>query len=158
MFANKRSLTIPQFMQRGAAKTATSSSSPSTPNGPPSKRARLSNGRSAPRTPGTPSDHEVIQAALAAEERKREEALEKAAELAGETKWILSFKEPRDGMRQEGMQVRTAGFGDIDKDDDDDDEGSEGERERPVRMQFGGGVKKEVCLRYWGATSKFFLC
>ncbi|KAF2191780.1 hypothetical protein K469DRAFT_555982 [Zopfia rhizophila CBS 207.26] len=128
-----------KFMQRSAAKAATSE--PSTPNGPPSKRVRLSNGASAPGTPGTPSDHEVIQAALAAEEKKRKEALEKAAVAAGETKWVLSFKDPQDGVRPEGMRVVQSGFAVIDGEDDKSDEGV-----RPVgRITFGKVVKKDVC-------------
>lgn len=121
-------------MQRGAAKAA---SEPSTPNGPPSKRVRLSNGG---RAPGTPSDHEVIQAALAAEEKIRQEAVDKASAKAGETKWVLSFQDPKDGSGAQGLEVVEAGFAVIDADDDSDEEEA-----RPARMQFGGGVKKDVC-------------
>lgn len=124
-------------MQRSATKKP---SEPSTPDGPPSKRVRLSNGRSAPGTPATPSDQEVLQAALAAEEKKREDALQKAAEQAGETKWVLSFKDPQDDARQPMMQVVRAGFAAIDAEDDDSDD-----EVRPARLQFGGGVKKDVC-------------
>lgn len=134
-------------MQRSAAKSATSS--PSTPSGPPpSKKVRLSNGASAPGTPGTPLDHEVIQSALAAEERKREEALSRAAEKSGETKWVLSFKEPQDGARTRGMQVRQAGFAVIDADDEASEEGEEEEEEgdKVGKRVFGGGVPKKVAL------------
>lgn len=130
-----------QFMQRSAHKAT--ASSPSTPNGPPSKKARLSNGHAAPGTPGTP-DHEIIQSALILEEKKRQEALDKAAQHAGETKWVLSFKDPMDGKRQETLQVKQAGFAEIDAaDDSDDDE----EEVRPIRKQFGGGLKKKE-VRY----------
>ncbi|KAH7348996.1 hypothetical protein BKA66DRAFT_477064 [Pyrenochaeta sp. MPI-SDFR-AT-0127] len=125
-----------KFMQRSAAKST--ASSPSTPNGPPSKKARLSNGVSAPGTPGTP-DHEILQTALAAEEKKRQEALDKAAMYTGETKWVLSFKDGSGGRRQEPMQVRQAGFAEIDADEDSDEE----DEAKPVRMQFGGGVKRK---------------
>jgi hypothetical protein len=130
-----------QFMQRSAHKAT--ASSPSTPSGPPSKKARLSNGHAAPGTPGTP-DHEIIQSALILEEKKRQEALDKAAQHTGETKWVLSFKDPMDGKRQESLQVKQAGFAEIDAaDDSDDDE----EEVRPVRKQFGGGLKKKE-VRY----------
>lgn len=122
-------------MQRAAAK-----SSPSTPNGPPSKKARLSNGASAVGT----SDHEIIQSGLDAEEAKREAALDKAAQHAGETKWVLSFKDPLEGKRQDAMKVRQAGFAELDAEDDDEDDE---EDVKPIRMQFGGGVKKKADVR-----------
>lgn len=130
-----------QFMQRSAAKST--ASSPSTPNGPPSKKARLSNGASAPATPGT-SDHEILQSALAAEEKKRQEALDKAAQYTGETKWVLSFKEPLEGKQDTGLKVRQAGFAEIDAEGDSEEDEQE---TKPVRKQFGGGVKRaEVFL------------
>ena len=134
-------LTTTQFMQRSASKATASSAS--TPNGRPSKKVRLSNGNSAPGTPGTP-DHEILQSALIAEEKKRQEALDKAAQHTGETKWVLSFKDPLDGKRQEALQVRQAGFAEIDA---DGDSGDDEEEVRPIRKQFGGGLKrKEVCV------------
>jgi hypothetical protein len=81
-----------------------------------------------------------MQAALAAEERKRQEALDRAAANSGETKWVLSYK---DNSKPQGMRVVHAGFAAIDADED----GSEEEGFAPPRMQFGGGVrKKKVCL------------
>ncbi|KAF2021276.1 hypothetical protein BU24DRAFT_446329 [Aaosphaeria arxii CBS 175.79] len=126
-----------KFMQRSAAKSA--KSEPSTPDGPHSKKVRLSNGRSAPSTPGTPSDHEVLKAVLDEEEKKRQEAVDRAAEKAGETKWVLSFKDPNEASRKPAMNVVQAGFAVIDADDDSDDEGEL----QPARMTFGGGVKRE---------------
>jgi hypothetical protein len=122
-----------QFMQRAAAKS--SPSSPSTPNGPPNKKARLSNGTSAPGT----SDYEIIQSALVAEEEKRQAALDKAAQHAGETKWVLSFKDPLEGKRQGAMDVRQAGFAELDAEDDSEEDEEE---TKPIRMKFGGGVKR----------------
>jgi hypothetical protein len=121
-----------QFMQRSAARSV--ASSPSTPNGQSSKRVRLSNGGS---TPGTP-DHEILQSAVVAEQKREQEALEKAAQHGGETKWILSFTDPLDGKRQNSMVVRQAGFAELDGDDSEDED----EETKPIRMQFGGGVKK----------------
>jgi hypothetical protein len=123
-------------MQRSAAKST--ASSPSTPNGPPSKRARLSNGASAPGTTGT-SDHEILQSALAAEDKKRQEALDKAAQYTGETKWVLSFKDTLEGQQKTSLRVRQAGFAEIDAEgtSEDDEEDT-----RPIRKQFGGGVKR----------------
>lgn len=129
-------------MQRSAHKATTSTQS--TPDGPPSKKkARLSNGTSAPGGPGTP-DHEILQSALAAEEKKRQEALDKAAQHAGETKWVLSYTDPLAGKRPEALQVRQTGYAELDAADDSDDEEEE---VRPIRKQFGGGVRrKEVRL------------
>ena len=124
-------------MQRSAAKNV--AASPTTPNGPPSKKKRLSNGAAAPSTPGTP-DHEILQSALAAEEKKRQEALDKAALYMGETKWVLSYNDPMDGKREDALDVRQAGFAELDADDDSEDDE---EPARPIRMQFGGGVKKK---------------
>ena len=118
-------------MQRAAAKS--SPASPATPNGRPTKKARLLNGAGV----GT-SDQEIIQSAVDAEEEKRQAALDKAAEHAGETKWVLSFQDPLKGKRQDAMEVRQAGFAEIDAEDESEEE----EEIKPVRMQFGGGVKK----------------
>lgn len=135
-----------QFMQRSASK-----STPSTPNGPPAKKARLSNGASAPITPTTPSDYGTPQPATTAEDKRREAALARAAEQSGETRWVLSFKDPQLGRREPAMQVRQAGFAVIDAEDDSDD--SE-EEQRPVRMEFGGGLKKKKkVVRQLGKTA-----
>ncbi len=117
-------------MQRSA--TNRTSSSASTPNGPPSsKRVRLSRGGSAPGTP----DHEILQSALAAEAKKQQEASDKAAQYTGDTKWVLSFKDPLDSARKDAIEVRQAGYAEIDASDDEDEE-----EVRPVRMQFGWRV------------------
>ena len=123
-------------MQRSAAKSA--SSSPSTPGGPPSKKARLSNGSAAPRTP----DLDILHAALVDEEKKRQEALDKAALHTGETKWVLSVQEPVTNTPHDAITVRQAGFAEIDAHDESTEE--EEEEARPMRMQFGGGVKKKA--------------
>jgi hypothetical protein len=77
---------------------------------------------------------------LDAEEAKRQAALDRAAQHAGETKWVLSFKDPLEGKRQDAMNVRQAGFAELDAEDDEDEE----EDVKPIRMQFGGGVKKKA--------------
>ncbi|KAL5380613.1 hypothetical protein DPSP01_007677 [Paraphaeosphaeria sporulosa] len=130
-----------KFMQRSAAKSV--KSEPSTPDGPPQKRMRMSNGGSAASTPGAPSDHEIMQSALAAEEKKREEALARAYAHTGETKWVLNYEDPHAGKRPPMMQVRQAGFAVIDADGDSDEE----EEDKPIRMKFGGGVKKKKAVK-----------
>ncbi|KAF2448557.1 hypothetical protein P171DRAFT_428611 [Karstenula rhodostoma CBS 690.94] len=104
---------------------------------------RMSNGGSAASTPGAPSDREIVQSALAAEEKKREEALARAYAHTGETKWVLNYKDPHAGKRPPMMQVRQAGFAVIDADGDSDEE----EENKPIRMKFGGGLKKKKAVK-----------
>jgi hypothetical protein len=121
-------------MQRSASKSDTS-----TPSGPPAKRVRLSNGASTPSFVATPSDRGA-PASATAEDQRREDALARAAEKAGETRWVLSLQDPQLGSRSPVMPVRQAGFGVIDAEDDSDEDG---EYSQPVRIQFGGGIKKK---------------
>ncbi|KAK8209071.1 hypothetical protein M8818_003765 [Zalaria obscura] len=87
-----------KFMQRSGASTA---ATPSTPEQPPSKRQRLSTGGTSPVTPS-------------AEEQKRIQALERQAALAGETKWVLSYKDQQPATVQTPMRIVTAGYSTID--------------------------------------------
>jgi hypothetical protein len=83
-------------MQRAAASAPASSPTLTTPHEPLPKRQKL-NADSSPSTPS--ADLRAVQAAVAAEEAKREEALERQAAEAGETKWFLSFRpEVTDGV------------------------------------------------------------
>lgn len=124
-------------------------STPRSTNGAPSsKRVRLSSGEAAPGH--TPDEAEILARALEEEERKKEEAIQRAAEKAGETKWELSFYEG--GVRapqNAGLRVEYAGFAVIDgEESEDEDEG-----EVPVRtgrVQFGGGLNKK------GQTKKVY--
>lgn len=103
-------------MQRSAAKPTNTPITPSTPAGPPSKRQRLSTGSSFPTT--TSSDYEAVRAALAAEELKRAQAIERQAAEAGETRWVLSFRGPEESGegkgREPALKVVSAGFAVID--------------------------------------------
>lgn len=78
-------------MQRAAA-----SSSPGLaedPETPSPKRQRLSTTTSEPATtPRSISDLDAVNAALAAEEQKRAEAVARQAAEAGETNWVLDFE------------------------------------------------------------------
>lgn len=80
-------------MQRAAA-----SSSPTPIEGPetPSpKRQRLSTTTSEPATtPRSLSDMDAVNAALAAEEQQRADAIARQAAEAGETNWVLDFQGP----------------------------------------------------------------
>ncbi|KAF1925031.1 uncharacterized protein M421DRAFT_267391 [Didymella exigua CBS 183.55] len=120
-----------KFMQRSAAKNV--ASSPTTPNGPASKRVRLSNGGSAA------ADRQILESALAEDAKKEQEARDKAAQYTGETKWVLSYTDPLEGKRGDALTVRQAGFAELDADDSDDEDE---EPAQPIRRQYGGGVKK----------------
>ena len=75
-------------MQRGATSSPITESIPHHP----SKRQRLSSGKGSATTT-SPADSRAIQAAIAAEEAKRQAALDRQALEAGETKWVLSVRE-----------------------------------------------------------------
>lgn len=141
---SSRLLTM-KFMQRSAAKPTSTPSTPSTPAGPPSKRQRLSAGASPPATPS--SDYEAVQAALAAEELKRAQAVERQAAEAGETRWVLSFRDPEEGgqgrEKQPALNVVSAGFAVIDAAGDEElSEEEEGARRVVEGRQRFGKVEK----------------
>lgn len=103
-------------MQRAAASTP-----PSTPQSqsqpastPPSKRQKLANG--IPSVTTTSSESELIQSALAEDAAKREEAIERLAEEAGETKWVLSTVSGDTESGAKSLRVAMAGYSDIDQD------------------------------------------
>lgn len=135
-------------MQRAAATPA----SPQTPTGPPNKRRRLSPTTTTPPTiesarPTT--DLEALQAVLAAEEEKRVQAIERQAAAAGDTRWVLSFRDPdADAAGQGGLMVVNAGFAAIDgagSYDEDHDE-----RVTVGRRSFGKPLKPQQAQN--GAT------
>ena len=102
-------------MQRAAASTplSTPQSQPHTPDAPPPKRQKIS---AAPAPTAAPhSDLQLIQAALTEEEERREKAVEKLAEEAGETKWVLSTADGEEGSVVGGLRVAKAGYADIDQ-------------------------------------------
>ena len=108
---SSRLLTM-KFMQRSAASPA---SSPNTPPEPPSKRQRMSNGSHVSTPSSTPrSDAQTVEEALAAEEQRRTEALEREAADRGETKWYLSFKEPENTVQESPLRIVSAGFSMLD--------------------------------------------
>ena len=104
-------------MQRAAASTPplTPQSQPRTPDSHPSKRQKLSVPPTSIATP--PSDLQLIQAALTEEEEKRQKAIERLAEEAGETKWVLSTVNGEEGNENDigGLRVAKAGYTDIEQ-------------------------------------------
>ena len=120
-------------MQRAAA------SSPTTP---PSKRQRTSDGRATPRH--STSDLEAMRAAVAAEDAKRQRAVDRRAADQGETRWRLSVREaPRPAAE---LAVRAASFAELDAPDSSDEE--DGEEGRPRK---GGSLRVAYGkVRAWG--------
>ena len=95
-------------MQRAAASSPTT---PDTPSLPSAKRQKLSD-TSSPATPT--SELQIMRAATAAEEARRAEALERQAADAGETKWVLSFRDEAVGTENGVLQVLKTGYADLD--------------------------------------------
>ena len=59
-------------------------------------------------------DYGDVQAAMAAEEAEREEALSRRAPNVEETQWVLSFVEPEKDSSEPVLRVVTAGYAEID--------------------------------------------
>jgi hypothetical protein len=78
-----------------------------------------------------------MQAALAAEEAKRSQAIERQAAEAGETRWVLSFKDTQAARAKVPMRVVQAGFAEIDG-GGDDDSSEEESGFGAARTQVGG--------------------
>lgn len=77
-------------MQRAAASAAVKEAQSGSDDNPPTpKRPRLSSEAGSPATPQ--SELDAINAALAAEEEKRREAIARQAAEAGETEWVLDI-------------------------------------------------------------------
>jgi|SRR5579871_1699912 len=132
-------------MQRAAAASVPNSTA-STPDGRPAKRQRLSKGSSsATPTPFSPSESEAILAALADEERKRNEAIEKQAAAAGETKWTLNIVEPPHWKTANtDLQVEYVGWAAIDA---SDSEGNESDNEEEEDVPKRNMVKGRMVFR-----------
>jgi len=132
---SSRLLTM-KFMQRASASP---SSSPNTPAEPPAKKQRLSSGSYTSSPLSTPtSDAQAVQEALAAEEQKRAEALEREAADRGESKWYLSFKEPQTPVAESPLHVVSAGYSTLDAAASARDRSSEEEGTDLVRPSFAG--------------------
>ena len=127
-------------MQRAAASP---SSAPSTPEERPSKKQRLSNGSYNSTPASTPrSEVEVVAEALAAEEQKRSEAIEREGADRGETKWYLNFKDPQKPATQSPLRIVSAGYSTLDGNNatsSSADEDQEEDHTMPVsgRRSFG---------------------
>ena len=98
-------------MQRAAASSQTIDDDLRTPS---PKRPKLSASSSIQATSG--SEREAVRAALTAEEEKRDAAMERQAAEAGETRWILSFRDEQSGRdgNLSGPKIIHSGYAGID--------------------------------------------
>lgn len=101
-------------MQRAAASSppTTPKSQVQAPDTPPFKRQKT---QASPSTASPASDLQLIQAALDDEEEKREKVVERLAEEAGETKWVLSTVNGESGEGKAAFRVTRAGYSDLDQ-------------------------------------------
>ena len=101
-------------MQRAAASAPLSKfQSPSRNNETlPLKRQKTQN---SPTKNASPSGLELIQTALEDEEQRREKAIERLAQEAGETKWVLSTLNGGAGLAKSSFCVEQAAFSDLDQ-------------------------------------------
>lgn len=129
-----------KFMQRSAASTP-----PASPMEPAAKKQRLSSGsfNTSP-APSPRSENEAVEQAVAAQERKRAEAVAREGEMKGETKWYLSVQTPQKPAVESPLRIVSAGYSALDAtdrkaepDSDDDDEESSPRPSMPGRISFG---------------------
>jgi hypothetical protein len=112
---SSRLLTM-KFMQRAAASSPTPLSSASDE---PSPKRQKHNSDSPGRSTlnvDVLADQRAVQAALVAEEAKRQAALDRQAAEAGDTRWVLNFEGPENsGAGQNGaLRIVPAGYANLD--------------------------------------------
>ncbi|RDW65429.1 hypothetical protein BP5796_10121 [Coleophoma crateriformis] len=109
---SSRLLTM-KFMQRAAASSPTS---PSTPGEPSSKRRKVADDSPSRFNVEALADQRAIQAAVADEEAKRQAALERQAAEAGDTRWVLNFGDGRDSRAPTtpALRIVQTGFANLD--------------------------------------------
>ncbi len=109
----------------------------------------MSNGSHLSTPASTPnSEAQRLEDALASEERKRVEAIEREGAGRGETKWYLSFQKPPVAQSESPLRIVSAGYSALDvvgkaRSSEDDDE----EAVRPQiqgRRSFGNYKSKAV--------------
>ncbi|KAI0603018.1 hypothetical protein F4775DRAFT_8742 [Biscogniauxia sp. FL1348] len=147
---SSRLLTM-KFMQRAAASP---SSAPSTPNSEEqsSKRQKTSHSLTPQQDVNSLVNQRAVQAAIAEEERKRQEALLQHAAELGDARWELDIPEkaqnPQHGV-QTPLNVVQVGFAQIDSPDaaGDDSDSTGAVQVKPQALQRWNMGKKEVPKR-----------
>lgn len=99
-----------KFMQRNANKA------PSTPDHPSAKRQKQHEDSPKQFEKNVLADEHAIRAAISKEERGRAAAIERAAEQAGDSHWVLSYpnQEENEAVRQKTRRVVYVGYAEID--------------------------------------------
>ena len=100
---------------------------------------------------------EAVEVALAAEEQKRTEALERKAAEMGDTKWYLSFKAPRSPAAQSPLRIVPAGYSTLDALAASRDGSSENEDDLLTLLQVEGRrsfgkFNRAIEVRLFGTT------
>lgn len=151
---SSRLLTM-KFMQRAAA----SSNDPSSPDEHPAKRQKQSGDSSASVDVASLVDQRAIQAAITEEERVRQAALDKAAEQAGDTHWVLKYEnQDADEMSssKKPLRIIETGYASIDNDDNELDTSS-GSPMVSGRRSFGQYNREVEVIDRSCFHSKFYL-
>lgn len=111
---SSRLLTM-KFMQRAAATSPTTANPPDEPS--PKRRKKDSDSPSRPKVNVDElADQRAVQAAIAAEEAKRQAALERQGAEAGDTRWVLSFEDQKGSTKSPNLAIRVvqAGYAHLD--------------------------------------------
>lgn len=108
-----------KFMQRAAASSPLAQGSPSSQPGTPASNKRQRTDENASPTPfnvNELADQRAVEKAMAEEEAKRQAALDRAAQEAGDTRWVLNF-EDKDAQEKKtgGLRVQMASFATLDR-------------------------------------------
>jgi hypothetical protein len=106
-----------KFMQRAAASSPVASPPPTPDEPSPKRRKKDSDSPSRSRiNVDELADQRAVQAALAAEEAKRQAALERQAVEAGDTRWVLSFEDQKGSVTSPMLAIRViqAGYANLD--------------------------------------------
>lgn len=110
---SSRLLTM-KFMQRAAASSPLAAS-PSTPDVPSPKRRKTESGSTPTKFDvNALADQRAIEAAMASEEAKRQVALEKLANDAGDTRWVLNFEDQNTASTKNAIRIEEWGFATLD--------------------------------------------
>lgn len=110
---SSRLLTM-KFMQRAAA-SSPNPSSPSPDEPSPKRQKKSADSPSRPKADRL-ADQRNLQAILAAEEAKRQVALDKQAAEAGDTRWVLSYEDQEKSAQASngGLRIIQTGYANLD--------------------------------------------
>lgn len=149
---SSRLLTM-KFMQRAAATSPTTNNPPDEPS--PKRRKKDLDSPSRPKiNVDELADQRAVQAAIAAEEAKRQAALERQGAEAGDTRWVLSFEDHKDSTASSNLALRIvqAGYAHLDVPGHSSNQHTENDatwEERPVMVGRRSYGKFNKILEVW---------